>query len=374
MHHFSARKIKERNFANSDRRRSLKSLDFGQTKGWTLGTVKSNSKKKKKAESYARAGVDISAGDQLADWLAAKGSGAAKIQQDSGRLLSGIGGFASIYRLNSKNFASPCLVTCTDGVGTKVKLAVQFQRYREVAQDMVAMCVNDLICTGADPLLFLDYYATGKLNLHAAKEFLQGVKQACTASGCLLVGGETAEMPGVYRKEDFDCAGFAVGVVEERDLLGSSRVRNGDILLGVNSSGFHSNGFSLLRRLFARDMGKWIERLIQPTLLYPSLWKSLKSSQVKVHAMAHITGGGMENVPRVLPQRARIRWRPWDIPDLFREAQRRGKMSDQELRTTFNCGIGLVLVLPPDQMEAAQRVILRSGFSAQIIGTVEIKK
>ena len=200
---------------------------------------------------YKQAGVDVAAGDALVDWL--KSTNPKKFPHQD-KIVSGIGGFAALFRADFSKMKEPCLVSCTDGVGTKVKLAAEFGRYREVAQDLVAMCVNDMVCCGAQPLFFLDYYATGKLQLDAAKDFLSGVRDACHESDCALIGGETAEMPGVYHEKDFDCAGFAVGVVDKPEALGPHRVKVGDRLLGLASSGFHSNGYSLLRKVFAEDL------------------------------------------------------------------------------------------------------------------------
>ena len=203
---------------------------------------------------YKKAGVDNEAGDALIDWLQADRSEV----PHKNRIVEGIGGFASLFRIDFPEMKKPCLITCTDGVGTKVKLAAHFERYEGIGQDLVGMCVNDLICTGGRPLLFLDYYATGKLDLKAAQSFLLGLKKACHEADCALVGGETAEMPGVYQEKDFDVAGFAVGIVDEDQRLGPQRVREGDAVIGVSSSGFHSNGYSLLRKVFAEDLALWI--------------------------------------------------------------------------------------------------------------------
>ncbi len=211
------------------------------------------------AIDYKQAGVDVEAGDALVDWL--KASAPARWPHQD-RLVAGIGGFAALFRADFKELSEPCLVSCTDGVGTKIKVAVHFDSFKEVAQDLVAMCVNDMVCCGATPLFFLDYYASGKLRLPAAKNFLAGVQAACIESNCALIGGETAEMPGVYEGNDFDCAGFSVGVVDRPKALGAHRVQAGMRLLGVSSSGFHSNGFSLLRKVFAQDMDQWREQLL----------------------------------------------------------------------------------------------------------------
>lgn len=317
---------------------------------------------------YKSSGVDVAAGDALVDWLQVDDQEAR--QPHAERIVSGIGGFASLFRAGFPDMKKPCLVTCTDGVGTKVKLAAQYERFEGIGQDLVAMCVNDLICTGGEPLLFLDYYATGKLNLQDAKSFLSSVKRACIESDCALVGGETAEMPGVYHEKDFDCAGFAVGVVDEEKTLGAHRVRKGDRLIGVASSGFHSNGYSLLRKVFERDMDQWIDVLMKPTALYVKLFKELKKS-VELHALAHITGGGIENIPRVLPDSLKWKKKDWDWPQPFREVQKRTQMTDEKMLETLNCGVGLVVILPESHFSQAQAVIHAQGFSSYDLGVME---
>ncbi|MEZ0391382.1 MAG: phosphoribosylformylglycinamidine cyclo-ligase [Pseudobdellovibrionaceae bacterium] len=321
-----------------------------------------------KSIDYKSSGVDVEAGDALVDWLQA---GDQKIKfPHSERIVSGIGGFASLFRADFPQMKKPCLVTCTDGVGTKVKLASHYGRYEGIGQDLVGMCVNDLICTGGEPLLFLDYYATGKLNLEHAKAFLQSVRQACLDSHCALVGGETAEMPGVYQGDDFDCAGFAVGVVDEEKTLGAHRVQKSDVLIGISSSGCHSNGYSLLRKVFENDMDQWVEQLLTPTALYVQVFKALRDS-VELHALAHITGGGIENIPRVLPESLTWRKKDWQWPALFKEVQKRTGMDDEKMLRTLNCGIGLVLVLPASERAKAQAVISSFGFQSHELGDLQ---
>jgi phosphoribosylformylglycinamidine cyclo-ligase len=315
---------------------------------------------------YKKAGVDVEAGDALVDWLTEK-SPQKPIHAD--RIVSGIGGFASLFRASFPEMKKPCLVTCTDGVGTKVKLASHFQDFSSVGQDLVAMCVNDLICTGGKPLLFLDYYAVGKLNLQYAQQFLTSVKSACSESLCDLVGGETAEMPGVYQNHDFDCAGFAVGIVDEEKTLGANRVHAGDVLLGVSSSGFHSNGYSLLRQVFAKDLNEWRSVLMRPTALYVKLMQDLLQ-EVQLHAAAHITGGGIENIPRVLPQNMKMELKSWQWPREFKEVQNRTAMTDEQMLKTLNCGLGFVLVLPEAEVEKAKSIILKHHFQALDVGRV----
>ncbi|GIL18396.1 MAG: phosphoribosylformylglycinamidine cyclo-ligase [Oligoflexia bacterium] len=318
---------------------------------------------------YKESGVDVEAGDALVDWLNESNSSKSKVPH-ADRIVSGIGGFASLFRIDFPEMKKPLLVTCTDGVGTKVKLASQYNRYDTVGQDCVAMCVNDLICTGGRPLMFLDYYATGKLDLKNAKDFLKGLRQACHDSDCALVGGETAEMPGVYHENDFDCAGFAVGVVDEPKAWGAHRVKSGDRLVGVSSSGFHSNGYSLLRKVFEKDMDQWIDQLLIPTALYVRLAQDL-AGQVDVHAAAHITGGGMENVPRVLPPDLKWVRKNWEPPSLFQEVIRRTQISEEKLKNTLNCGIGFVFVVSAPDFEKTCSVIQKHRFKAYDLGSLE---
>lgn len=318
---------------------------------------------------YKSSGVDVEAGDALVDWLSeAESSEQKRKSPHFDRIVSGIGGFASLFRADFPQMKKPCLVTCTDGVGTKVKLASQYQIFSGIGQDLVGMCVNDLICTGGEPLLFLDYYATGKLKLEEAKLFLSSVKQACFDSDCALVGGETAEMPGVYQEGDFDCAGFAVGIVDEEKTLGAHLVKKGDRLIGVSSSGFHSNGYSLLRQVFKEDMDQWIEKLMLPTALYVKLFKDLKKD-IELHAIAHITGGGIDNIPRVLGEH-QWKMKAWEMPSMFREVQKRTGMSDEKILKTLNCGVGLVLVLPSEFVSAASSKIASHGFQSFDLGEI----
>lgn len=317
------------------------------------------------AVNYKDAGVDVEAGENLVQWLQSSKDGKKHYQNN---IVSGIGGFASLFRADFKDMTKPCLVTCTDGVGTKVKLGSQFQRYEPLGQDLVAMCVNDLICCGGMPLLFLDYYATGKLELAAAKEFLSGVQKACDASLCALVGGETAEMPGVYSNKDFDCAGFAVGVVDEVKALGPHRVQEGDMVIGINSNGFHSNGYSLLRKVFAADIDKWIDYLLRPTHLYVALMKAIMDQNIELHAAAHITGEGIENVPRVIPSHLAWEAKAWTWPEPFLEVQKRTGMSHAEMVRTLNCGIGFTFILPASQVERLKSVSQNQGFTTFDLG------
>jgi phosphoribosylformylglycinamidine cyclo-ligase len=316
---------------------------------------------------YKQAGVDVEAGDALVDWLKATQP---KRWPHQERLVEGIGGFAALFSANFKEMAEPCLVSCTDGVGTKLKLAVHFGSYAEVAQDLVAMCVNDMICSGAQPLFFLDYYASGKLQLHAAKEFLSGVRNACIESDMALIGGETAEMPGVYEGQDFDCAGFSVGVVDKSNALGTHRVKIGHRLLGVSSSGFHSNGFSLLRKVFASDLDAWRTELLRPTALYVQLMKAaLKLGGIQ--ASAHITGGGMENLPRILPDGTKAQLKSWPVPASFIEVRKRTGLTWLEMLKTLNCGLGMIWVIEESMLDKYLELIPLFGFKGFDLGRVE---
>lgn len=317
---------------------------------------------------YKQAGVDVEAGDALVDWLKANAPTRWPHQE---RLVEGIGGFAALFRADFKEMKEPCLVSCTDGVGTKIKLAVHFDRYQEVAQDLVAMCVNDLVCCGAKPLFFLDYYASGKLRLPAAKSFLAGVQAACLEAECALIGGETAEMPGVYEGNDFDCAGFSVGVVDRANALGSHRVNAGMRLLGISSSGFHSNGFSLLRKLFGPDIDQWREELLRPTALYVKVVQAalaLDRDKRNLHAIAHITGGGMDNLPRVLPKYTEAVIKAWPVPAPFLEVKKRSGMTWMQMLQTLNCGIGMVWVVTDDGFDSMRELVQDHGFKAFDLG------
>lgn len=302
------------------------------------------------AKSYKESGVDIQAGDDLVDWLQ-------KTDQDkSPYVVGGIGGYASLTRLPLHKYQKPLLVSCTDGVGTKALLASQSGKVKALGQDLVAMNVNDLVCTGGDPYFFLDYWATGKLDLNLIQDFLSGVREACKKSGCALIGGETAEMPGLYKGREFDCAGFATGLVDEDHVWGAHRVKPGAVLWAFESSGFHSNGYSLLRKVFEKDLDQWMEKLLIPTALYVELTQKIKQSGVYVQAAAHITGSGFENILRVLPQNTKAKLNKYKMPEAFLEVQKRTGMSDEEMHTTLNCGVGFVIIAESQWAEALEKV------------------
>ena len=327
--------------------------------------------------TYADAGVSIEAGNQLVKMIAPLVRATRRPGADAE-----IGGFGGIFDLKAAGFRDPLLVAATDGVGTKLRLAIDSGRHGSIGQDLVAMCVNDLIVQGAEPLFFLDYFATGKLETGVAEEVVAGIARACAAAGCALIGGETAEMPGMYAGGDYDLGGFAVGAVERDQLLTGDRVAEGDLLLGIASSGAHSNGYSLLRRLVegkALDAPApfdpetpLIEALLAPTRLYVKpLLPLLRAS--RIHALAHITGGGLlENVPRVLPEglRAEIDAASWPLPPLFGWLQREGRMEAAELARTFNCGIGMVLAVGPDDAEVVTEALTQSGETVFPIGRI----
>jgi phosphoribosylformylglycinamidine cyclo-ligase len=297
---------------------------------------------------------------------------------------AGLGGFGALFDLKAAGYKDPILVATTDGVGTKLKVAIAAGRHDTVGIDLVAMCVNDLVVQGAEPLFFLDYFATGKLEIGAGRAIIGGIAKACAEVGCALIGGETAEMPGMYRDGDYDLAGFAVGAVERGQVIDGSQVRAGDVVLGLASSGLHSNGFSLVRHVIetqghsyadeapfapGRSLG---EALLEPTRLYVrSVLGAMRGGGVK--AAAHVTGGGLvENIPRVLPKglAARIDTRKWSLLPVFRFLAGNGRLAPSEMARTFNCGIGMVLVVAPEAAGAAERVLTQAGETVYRIGYI----
>ncbi|MBC7742119.1 MAG: phosphoribosylformylglycinamidine cyclo-ligase [Bdellovibrionaceae bacterium] len=338
---------------------------------------------------YKKSGVDIQAGDDLVSWLqqpAEKPHPGAhsksttsvtpsilKVKSDvpdiKSRVVSGIGGFAALFDGRFQNMQKPLLISCTDGVGTKVKVASHFGDFSTVGQDLVGMCANDLICTGGTPLFFLDYYAVEKLNLEHAQSFLTSIRNACERSHMVLIGGETAEMPGVYQPGDFDCAGFSVGVVDQEKMWGAHRVQANDVVIGLESSGFHSNGFSLIRKVFAGEFDKYRQWLLEPTRLYVEAALHLKND-FEIHAAAHMTGGGIDNLPRVLPEHLKAVLNKWELPECFREVQKRSGLSDQAMRETFNCGIGLTLIVPAGSELKIIEKLRSLNYPAQVLGKI----
>lgn len=327
--------------------------------------------------TYADAGVDIDAGNALVDRI----KPAAKRTKRSG-VMSGLGGFGALFDLKDAGYEDPILVGATDGVGTKLRIAIDTGNVDGVGIDLVAMCVNDLVCQGAEPLFFLDYFATGKLETEVAARIIEGIAEGCVQSGCALIGGETAEMPGMYEDGDFDLAGFAVGAMERGSDLPVD-VAEGDVLIGLASSGVHSNGYSLVRKLVDISGLGWDDpcpwgqgtlgaALLAPTRLYVK--QALEAVRAGgVHALAHITGGGLtENLPRVLPEGlgADIDLAAWDLPDVFKWLAATGNMAESEILKTFNCGIGMILVVQADQVEALMALLTSAGEKVSRIGTV----
>jgi phosphoribosylformylglycinamidine cyclo-ligase len=319
--------------------------------------------------TYRDAGVDIDAGDELVRRI-----GPACKATHRPELLSSLGGFAALASLPSR-YREPVLVTGTDGVGTKLKLAIDHDRHDQVGQDLVAMCVNDVLVTGAEPFLFLDYYATGRLDVDVAERVIKGIAHGCALAGCALVGGETAEMPGFYAKGDYDLAGFCIGVVERSAIVDGSKLAAGDVLIGLASSGPHSNGYSLIRRVLEdarieRD-AKLIDTLMAPTRIYAKSVLGLLAEQ-PVHGMAHITGGGIvENLPRMFADgslQALIDMDAWRRPDVFAWLQQAGNIAEDEMLRTFNCGIGFILAVPAAAADAALANLRAAGENAAVIG------
>jgi phosphoribosylformylglycinamidine cyclo-ligase len=327
--------------------------------------------------SYRDSGVDIDAGNRLIDRI----KPAVSRTRRPG-VLSGLGGFGALFELPMDRYHQPVLVSGTDGVGTKLKLAVEAGVHDSIGIDLVAMCVNDIVVQGAEPLFFLDYYATGKLDLEVASAVISGIARGCELAGAALVGGETAEMPGMYAAGDYDLAGFSVGVVEKSAIIDGSTVQAGDALLGLGSSGPHSNGYSLIRKILEVSGSKLTDLLeghsladwlLAPTHIYVKPLLSL-CNRLPVHALAHITGGGLtENVPRVLPvdTRAVVDISSWQRPAIFDWLQHHGNVDDAEMYRTFNCGIGMVVCVAAADAQAAIGHLAAQGEDARLIGHIE---
>jgi phosphoribosylformylglycinamidine cyclo-ligase len=326
--------------------------------------------------SYRDAGVDIDAGDELVERIK-------PLVRRSQRpeVLAGIGGFGALVELPVGRYQRPVLVSGTDGVGTKLRLAIDTGRHDTIGIDLVAMCVNDVVVQGAEPLFFLDYYATGKLRVAIAEAVIRGIVEGCTQAGAALVGGETAEMPGMYHGEDYDLAGFCVGVVEKDAIIDGRNVSAGNAVIGLSSSGPHSNGYSLIRKIVSvagADLAADLEgrplgdRLLAPTRIYVKpLLELIRTTPV--HALAHITGGGLtDNIPRVLPEGLEVvlSRRSWHRDPTFDWLQQQGRIEPAEMYRTFNCGIGMVAIVPADQADAAVRLLKARGEVAQVIGEV----
>ena len=328
--------------------------------------------------SYKDAGVDIDAGEALVERI----KGVAK-RTARPEVMGGLGGFGALCEIPA-GYKQPVLVSGTDGVGTKLRLALNLNKHDSIGIDLVAMCVNDLVVCGAEPLFFLDYYATGKLNVETATQVVTGIGAGCELSGCSLVGGETAEMPGMYEGEDYDLAGFCVGVVEKSEIIDGSKVAAGDALLALPSSGPHSNGYSLIRKIIevsGADIetiqldGKPLsELLMAPTRIYVKALLQLIKDTGAVKAMAHITGGGLlDNIPRVLPDGAQavIDVASWTRPSIFDWLQEQGNVDEHEMHRVLNCGVGMIICVAPEQADVALDVLREAGEKPWIIGRIE---
>ena len=327
--------------------------------------------------TYADAGVDIDAGNAFVDKI----KPLAKRTMRPG-VMSGLGGFGGLFDLKAAGYEDPILVAATDGVGTKLRIAIETGQLETIGVDLVAMCVNDLVCQGAEPLFFLDYFATGKLDVTDAARVVSGIAEGCAQSGCALIGGETAEMPGMYQKNDFDLAGFSVGALERGCSL-PANVAEGDMLLGLRSSGVHSNGYSLVRKLVELSGLAWDapspfgsgtlgEALLMPTRLYVKQVLAVLA-QGGLHGLAHITGGGLsENIPRVLnaQQGVSINLECWALPELFQWLAQQGNLSQAEMLKTFNCGIGMVLVVAPAAQAQITALLKEMGEDVIELGRV----
>ena len=321
-------------------------------------------------DPYKSAGVDIDAGNNLVDLI--KKDVASSHTQN---VLGNIGGFAGMFKLD-KEYENPILVACTDGVGTKVALAQEADQLDGIGQDLVAMCVNDLIVCGAKPLFFLDYFASSKLEVSEAAKVIKSIANACKDSGCALLGGETAEMPGHYVGKNFDLAGFSVGCVEENKVIDNTNIKENDVLIGIESSGPHSNGFSLIRKIIKdsnlnkEEYRSMVELALKPTHLYPNLIMKLVSN-FDIHGMAHITGGGLtENIPRSIPENlsASIDTGSWVMPEIFKWLQANGSLEDEDMFRIFNCGIGMVLIVKEDDSIEILEEIKNHNFKCFSIG------
>lgn len=325
--------------------------------------------------SYRDAGVDIDAGDRLVENI--KPFAKRTLRPE---VLTGIGGFGALFEI-SKKYQNPVLVSGTDGVGTKLKLAFQLNQHDNIGIDLVAMSVNDILVQGAEPLFFLDYFACGQLNVETATAVISGIAKGCEQAGCALIGGETAEMPGMYPHGEYDLAGFAVGIVEKDRIISGTTIQDGDIVLGLASSGAHSNGYSLIRKIIENNRidlssdfngRKLSDAIMAPTRIYVKPLLEL-IQQLPVRGLAHITGGGLiENVPRILPHQvmAVLQKDSWEMPPLFHWLQQQGNVADHEMARVFNCGIGMVIVVAPHHVENAMNSLRASGETVWQIGEI----
>jgi phosphoribosylformylglycinamidine cyclo-ligase len=330
--------------------------------------------------TYKKAGVDIREGERFVKNIS-------PILKKTFRpeVMTEIGPFSALFKLNISKYKEPILVSGTDGVGTKLKIAFMMDKHDTVGTDLVAMCVNDILTSGADPLFFLDYFATGKLNAKKATEVIKGIVKGCKEAGCSLIGGETAEMPGFYSENEYDLSGFAVGVVDKKQIINGSKIKRGDVIIGIASNGLHSNGYSLVRKIlfdfknmkidaYIDDLGSTLgEELLKPTIIYVKAFTSLKD-KVNIKGMAHITGGGIPgNLPRVLPEGiyANIRTDKWPVLPIFSLIKKMGKVPDEDMKNTFNMGIGYVMVVSEAEANKTALLLSKSGYKAFILGNTE---
>jgi phosphoribosylformylglycinamidine cyclo-ligase len=334
----------------------------------------------KRALTYKKAGVDIDAGERFVRMITPL---ARKTFRPG--VMTDIGSFGALFRLDRRKYREPVLVSGTDGVGTKLKVAFMMDRHDTVGIDLVAMCVNDILTSGAEPLFFLDYFATGKLNPETAVEVMRGVAEGCKQAGCSLIGGETAEMPGFYERGEYDLSGFAVGAVEQGKIIDGRRIKAGDVIIGVASNGLHSNGYSLarkvlletkktnLRKVLGETGRKLGDELLMPTRIYVGAFNALRN-KVDIKGMAHITGGGIPgNLSRILPEGkgAIINQRSWSVPPIFELIQEYGEIPEVVMRKTFNMGIGFIFVVDDGRKDTTIKTLQRKGFGAYLLGYVE---
>ncbi len=330
--------------------------------------------------TYKEAGVDIDEGERFVRLISPFVRKTFRHE-----VITDIGSFNALFNLNVKKYKKPVLVSGTDGVGTKLKIAFMMNRHDTVGIDLVAMCVNDILTSGAEPLFFLDYFATGRLNSKKATEVIKGIVKGCKEAGCSLIGGETAEMPGFYSEGEYDLSGFAVGVVNREKIIDGSKIKEGDAIIGIVSNGLHSNGYSLVRKVFldskkmkidayVPDLGTTLgEELLKPTKIYVKAFMALKE-KIKIKGMAHITGGGITgNLPRILPKGicANIKAVTWPVHPIFRLIKEMGNVPDEDMKKTFNMGIGYVIVLTANKAKDTISILNKSGYNAFIIGSTE---
>jgi phosphoribosylformylglycinamidine cyclo-ligase len=319
--------------------------------------------------TYKDSGVDITKGNQLIEKI----KPIAKSTLRPG-VLAGLGGFGAMFEIPLDKYKNPVLISGTDGVGTKLMVAKMLNKHDTIGIDLVAMCVNDLIVQGAEPLFFLDYYATGSLNQDVAISVISGIGEGCRQSGCSLIGGETAEMPGMYQGEEYDLAGFCVGIVEKDNIIDGSKVSLGDHIIALGSSGPHSNGYSLIRKVLekTKPTSNQLKSLIEPTKIYVKSILSLVKN-LPVHAISHITGGGLlENIPRVMPEHltAKLDANSWELPEIFQWLQREGNIEITEMYRVLNCGVGMIVIVPKESAKEAIKILNTGGEKAWLIGEV----